>query len=382
LIESNYQLRYLDYLIRNRFKQSIEDYKLFARNKISNANTAFNFEVGDSLKNFPQIDHLVKTTRQNLSFEECLEISQTLAFIIIKHDKIVYEKYFSNYNRESIFQVFSITKSFTSALIGIALSEGCIGAVHDPVTKYLPELKTKGFEKITINNLLQMHSGIKFKEGFSPWKDMVRSYLYPHGRDLLDEMKLEDEIGKYFHYNDYHLILLAIILERVLNTSITKYFKEKIWRKIGTEFPAYMCLDKFKNGIEKIESGLVCTPIDLAKFGRLYLNRGIYEGKEIIPSNWIDSSIDFASTNHSKEYFSYYDNRSWGNWFRSGKAAYKNFWWGYEINENYYDYFAMGILGQILYLSPRNNAIGIRIGNNWGINGWWPTIIKEIIYGL
>jgi hypothetical protein len=114
----------------------------------------------------------------------------------------------------------------------------------------------------------------------------------------------------------------------------------------------------------------------------LFLKYGRCDGIEVVPESWVASSTDFASTNLSKEYFSYYDNKSWGNWFRTGKAAYKNFWWGYKIDENCYDYLAMGILGQILYVSPRNNAIGVRIGNAWGIKGWWPTVIKEIIYGL
>jgi CubicO group peptidase (beta-lactamase class C family) len=382
MIESNYWLRFLDFVIRSEFKQSVEDYKLFANNKIDNSENVFRFENAEAKITYPNAGRLLGSTQHNLLFDDVLQASKTHAFIIIKDDKILYEKYLNGYNRESVFQVFSITKSFTSALIGIAIKDGFIADANDPITKYLPELKGRGFEKITINNLLQMHSGIRFKEGFSPWKEMVRSYLYPRSRDLLKEMKVEDEIGKYFHYSDYHLILLAAILERVLNTSITKYFEEKLWKKMGTEFSANMCLDNSKKGLEKIESGLVCTPIDLAKFGRLMLNKGKVNGEQIIPEEWIKYSTDFVSTNTSQEYFGYYDNKSWGNWFKTGKGAYKNFWWGYKIEEKEYDFFAMGILGQILFISPRNNSIGVRIGNAWGIKGWWPSVIKEIIYSL
>jgi CubicO group peptidase (beta-lactamase class C family) len=382
MIESNYWLRFLDFVIRSRFKQSVEDYRLFAKNKIGNSENVFRFGRAEEKIIYPHAGRLLGSTQHDLAFDDVLQASKSHAFIIIKDDKIIYEKYLNGYDSTSVFQTFSITKSFSSALVGIALSNKYLGNINDSVTKYLPELKANGFDKITINNLLQMHSGIRFKEGFSLQKEMVKSYLSSRSRELIDKMKIEDEIGKYFHYNDYHLILLAIILERVLNISITKYFEENIWKKIGTEFPAYMCLDNSKNGLEKIESGLVCTPIDLAKYGRLMLNRGKLNGVEIIPEEWISYSTDFNSSNHSQEYFAYYDKRSWGNWFRTGKAAYKNFWWGYKIDESCYDYFAMGILGQILYVSPHNNAIGIRIGNAWGIKGWWPTVIKEIIDSL
>ncbi len=381
MIESNYLLRYLSFVIGSGFRQSTQDFLLFAKNKIEPSVSPFKFNYADYEIRFPNFPGLVSTDKLPSSFEDLLEISRTRAFIIIKDDKIVCEKYF-NGSRESIFQVFSITKSVASMLIGISISEGYIGGIDDPIKKYLPEFSNNSLGKITISNLLQMHSGIRFKEGFSPLKEMVISYLYPRGRKLINKMRLEDEVGKFFHYNDYHLVLLTVVLERVLNKSITEYFEEKIWKPIDSEFPAYLCLDNSRNGLEKLESGLVCTPIDLAKFGRLLLNKGKLNGRQLVLPQWIEDSIDFTSSDRSKEYFSYYDNKSWGNWFKTGKAAYKNFWWGYKVDENYFDYFAMGILGQILYISPRSNAIGIRIGDEWGIKGWWPTVLKEIVYSL
>jgi CubicO group peptidase (beta-lactamase class C family) len=380
LIESNYLLRYLSYALKSGFKQSVQDYKLFEKNKISSSDSPFHFGNSDKRIIFPPARPLINGSSKKTSFEEMLEASQTYSFIIIKDDNILYEKYFHGYSRESLFNLFSVSKSFTSALIGLAVEDGLIKSLQDPVTKYLPELKKNGLERISINNLLQMHSGIKFIEGLQPWKELVKGYLHPDVKELLNTISVEDEIGKYFHYNDFHLLLLSLILKRVLNCSITEYFEKRIWKKIGAEFPAYMCVDNSKDRIEKLESGFVTTPIDLAKFGRLYLNKGKFNGDIILPEKWISDSIDFQSVDHSSEYFSYYKNKSWGNWFSSNKAAYKNFWWGYKIDKDYYDYFAMGILGQILYISPRNNAIGVRVGNLWGIKGWWPSIIKEIIY--
>ncbi len=382
MIESNYYLRFLSYVIQSRFKQTVFDYKLFHKNKIESSETPFGFEDAKKEINPPHKPLLLNSKEKTTSFEEFLEKSQTLAFIIIKDDKVIYENYCSGFNRSSQFQLFSISKSITTAMVGIALEEQYLENINDPVTKYLPMLNKKGFEKITINNLLQMHSGIKFTEGFVPWKEMVKSYLHPNGRKLSRQMIIADEIGKFFHYSDYHLILLTMILETVLPVTPSQYFQEMIWKKIGTEFSAYLCLDNSKNGLEKLESGIVCSPIDLAKFGRLFLNNGMHENNQIVPSGWIKESTDFIATNSIPNYFDYYKNRSWGNWFKTGKGAYKNYWWGYKIDESYFEYFAMGILGQILYVSPKQNAIAIRIGNNWGIKGWWPSFIKDIIYSI
>ena len=272
MIESNYLLRYLSYALKSGFKQSVQDYKLFEKNKISSSDSPFHFGNSDKRIIFPPARPLINGSSKKTSFEEMLEASQTYSFIIIKDDNILYEKYFHGYSRESLFNLFSVSKSFTSALIGLAVEDGLIKSLQDPVTKYLPELKKNGLERISINNLLQMHSGIKFIEGLQPWKELVKGYLHPDVKELLNTISVEDEIGKYFHYNDFHLLLLSLILKRVLNCSITEYFEKRIWKKIGAEFPAYMCVDNSKDRIEKLESGFVTTPIDLAKFGRLYLN--------------------------------------------------------------------------------------------------------------
>ena len=102
-----------------------------------------------------------------------------VAFIVIKDDKIFYEKYFNGYQRDSINTSFSMAKSITSALIGIAIDEGLITSVDDPVTKYIPELKQKDprFNNITIKNLLTMSSGLRYVEQNLPWSDDTKTSL-------------------------------------------------------------------------------------------------------------------------------------------------------------------------------------------------------------
>ncbi|MCT4616351.1 MAG: beta-lactamase family protein [Marinifilaceae bacterium] len=354
--------RYLTYGIKNKFKQTIEDYKYFPSIWINSSSSCFKFK--ELIRN----NMIEKYMIQNKSFKDFLLSSGTTAFLVINNDSIIAESYFNGYRRERIHRLYSITKSVTSVLIGIAIQEGIIKSINDPIIKYIPELKNS-FSQITISHLLNMQSGIKFKEGYFPWKDEIKTYFSPDCRTLLSNIVIEDKIGDFFHYNDYHPLLLSLLLEKTLNISITEFLEEKLWQPLGMEYPACLTIDNIEKGFVKLESGLSCTPIDLAKLGKLFLDYGTWNGKQIIDKKWILDSTRINSLNQSKNYFKYYNNHPWGKWFSTGKGYYKRFWWGYKISETEYDYFSMGVLGQILYISPRKNTIVIkvrkRVGDKW-----------------
>ncbi len=371
-LDKSYLGSYLTYGIKNKFKQSIEDYKHFPFISIDRSSSHFKFK--EVVR-----ENIIEDYRfQNKNFRDLLVSSGTTAFLVINDDSIISENYFNGYQRNKMHRLYSITKSVASTLIGIAIQEGIIESINDSITKYIPELKSS-FNQITISHLLNMQSGIKFREGHFPWKDEMKTYFYPNCRTLLYNIEIEDKIGDFFHYNDYHPLILSLLLERTLNTSIKEFLEEKVWQPLGMEYNACLAVDNIENGFAKLESGLSCTPVDLAKFGRLFLNYGAWNGKQIIDKKWIVDSTGINSLNQPKDYFRYYNKHPWGKWFSTGKGYYKNFWWVYKINEIECDYFAMGVLGQILYISPRKNTIVIRLGREWGINGWWPTVIKDFI---
>ena len=198
-------------------------------------------------------------------FDSFLEKNRTQAFIVIQDDAILYEEYFNGASRDTIVTSFSTAKSFTSALVGIAISEGRIHSVDDPITGYLPELAERdpAFGNITIRDLLMMSSGIKYAE---PPED-AKTYYWPDLQQLvLEETKIEGTPGEKFHYNNYHPLLLGMILERATGTSVANYLEEKIWKPVGMEFPGSWSLDEA--GFEKMESGINARAIDFAKFGR------------------------------------------------------------------------------------------------------------------
>jgi CubicO group peptidase (beta-lactamase class C family) len=154
----------------------------------------------------------------------------TQAFLVIQDDTILYEGYFNGATRDSVVTSFSMAKSFTSALIGIAIAEGDIASVDDPITQYLPELaeRDRRFAAITIRDLLRMSSGIRYEEFPFLNGDDAKTYYYPNLRHLaLRDTEIVDVPGTSFLYNNYHPLLLGMILERATRMPVTTYLQEK-----------------------------------------------------------------------------------------------------------------------------------------------------------
>ena len=298
-----------------------------------------------------------------------LEKHRTQAFIVIRDDAILYEKYFNGAHRDSIVTSFSIAKSFTSALIGIAISEGYIHSVNDPITDYLPELAERdiAFKNITIRDLLRMSSGIKYTEFPFVNGDDAKTYYFPNLRQLaLEDTRVAGIPAETFHYNNYHPLLLGLIIERATGTTVAGYLQEKIWKPIGMEYPGSWSLDE--NGFEKMESGINARAIDFAKFGRLFIHNGSWNGVQVIPAEWVAES---TQADKSVDYDNYYYNDFI---FADGQGYYKYMWWGIQRDEQTYDFMALGNHGQFIYISPQKNMIILRFGETYGeitgADGW------------
>jgi CubicO group peptidase (beta-lactamase class C family) len=161
-----------------------------------------------------------------------------------------------------------------------------------------------------------------------------------------------------------------MILERVTGRTISDYMSEKIWSLIGAEYPASWCLDSKRSGFEHMESGFNACAIDFAKFGRLFLNNGRWEGKEVLPESWV---IESTSPDPL-------DKRPWKNnqeWEQEG-GYYKYHWWGIRNKDGSYDYAALGHLGQVIYIRPRDKSMALRFGMK-GSSREWAYIMRAIL---
>jgi CubicO group peptidase (beta-lactamase class C family) len=341
------------------------DYSHFPQRKIENQSPVFNFIKPNK---DPSLGKLIGLTNKslnpsNVELDSFVKLHNTISFLIIRNDTILYEKYNGKYADTSLVSSFSMVKPMISTLIGIAVEEGKIKSVDNPITDYLPEFKNKlGFDKITIKNLLQHTSGIKFSDQeFNIVSDNAEFYW---GHDLRKDMTaltIKTAPNTEFHYSSANTQLLALIIERITNKLVSSYLGTKIWQPLGMEAPAYWSLDRNDgNGMEKAFCCLQARTIDFAKFGRLYLNKGNWEGNQIVSRAWVEQSTHTDPSNNNRHYY----NNNWG----IGPLKYNSF-------------YAVGLYGQYLYLYPEKNIQIIRFGDSslsYNPN-YWQDIFIQII---
>ena len=242
----------------------------------------------------------------------------------------------------SLSMSFSIAKSFTSALVGCAIDDGLIQSVEQPVTDFVPELKKNNFEQLRIKHLLQMTSGIDYTENDNPFGIHSRCYHQAEIIDTILNFKLKEEPGSTFEYKSGDTLLLGLILARALkNKTLTKYLEEKIWDPIGMEYDGLWSV--YEDGLEKTFCCISARARDYAKFGRLYLNSGSWNGRQVIPKKWIDRSTRIDTT--------------------EGSAWFYQYGW-YVMSEKYGDYRAEGVHGQFIYINPKKRLIIVRLGRD------------------
>jgi CubicO group peptidase (beta-lactamase class C family) len=321
-----------------------DDYKLFANRKIETGTQTFHFcEPASDLKLGEKIE--VDSRKIDASDQELgsfLKEYKTLSFMIIRNDTILYQYFDESKTDSSIVTSFSIAKAFISGLIGIAISEGKIPGTCTSITKYLPELTNQGFEPVTIDHLLDHTSGIHYKEIKNHVGGNMEFYW---GKNLAQDVfniKPAFKPGDHFEYSNINTQLLAIILKRSTGMSVSEYLQEKIWKPLGMEYPASWSLSNAESGgVEKAFCCLNARTIDFAKYGRLYLNRGNWNGEQIIPESWIDQTL-----HSSKE---------------SGQRLTYHYNWGIGPKK-YGSFYAIGLYGQFIYVYPEKNVVIVRFG--------------------
>jgi CubicO group peptidase (beta-lactamase class C family) len=356
------------YLTRTIFwgESDYKDLERFPARTIHNAPPVSHFDKlpADNL-HASQIEAIGRDS-SNGSFDRYLEASGTTAFLVVHDDKLLYERYFNGYDQRSVNTSFSMAKSFASALVGLAIDEGYIKSVDEPITNYLPELlkKDKRFKSITIRHLLTMSSGIKYEEGATlPWSeaaDDTKTYYSTDLRELALNCQIEGTPGQYFEYNNYNPLLVGMILERATGTHVSRYLQEKLWKPMGMEADGSWSLDSKEDGFEKMESGVNARARDFARFGMLFAKEGNWRGKQLISRVWVEESTrPDTSADPSRDY--------------------QYFWWVNTPNgKNHFS--AQGNYGQYIYVAPEKDLVIVRLGKEEGEQGYgyWTDLFDEL----
>ena len=287
---------------------------------------------------------------------DALDYYETDGLIVLNNDTILYENYWHNNDRSSQHISWSVAKSFLSALIGIAIERGQIDSINDPITKYLKDFSNSGYNNVSVKNLLQMSSGIKFNEDYADYNSDINRFgrtisFGTSMRDFAKSLENEKPQGTYNHYVSIDTQMLAMLLEEVTGKSVTENLKEDIWHKIGMEHDAYYMIDN--TGMEVALGGLNASLRDYAKFGLLYLNRGFWEGESIVPAEWVDASHTIDE-DHLMPGENLNSSSTWGYGYQ---------WWIPGFPED--EYMASGIYNQHVFIDPINNVVIAKTSSNY-----------------
>jgi hypothetical protein len=231
---------------------------------------------------------------QRLETAAFLAEMETTGLLVLQNGQVVFEDYWLGNDATTQSIAFSVSKSFASALIGIALGEGAIASVEDPVTRYAPELAGGGYDGVRLKDVLQMSSGVRWNEDYSdPASDVGAYGRVMAGAGSLDAFAgtcvRQREPGTFNQYNSTDTHVLGLVLRRATGRSLANYLREKLWQPLGMEADGFWMVDAA--GAEMAGVGLSAVLRDFARLGACYLNGGAWNGVQAIPAEWVRASV-------------------------------------------------------------------------------------------
>jgi CubicO group peptidase (beta-lactamase class C family) len=284
---------------------------------------------------------------QGYTPEQFLDRTYTNALLIMKDGRILYEKYRNNTNESTRFMAFSMTKSITSLLIGVALQERRIQSIDDAITKYLPELGSSGYNGVTIRQVMQMRSGVDYEERYdfgnpgaaarNHENSLVRNVT--RFADAARTVKRKNPPGAVWEYKTLDTAVLGWLLERVSGGStIAAYTAQSLWEPLGVEANGFYIMDGVPGvGREFSGAGFNATLRDFARIGQMVLNGGEANGRRIVSKEWLAEST-----------------RPTG----GPGPGYGYQWW---MGQRPGSFVASGLQGQYIYIDPTSNTVIVKL---------------------
>ena len=267
---------------------------------------------------------------------------KTKSFLVIKNDSILFEKYYDGHRKNSLSNSFSVAKSIVTSMMGRAIMEGKIKGLDQPVSDYFEQYKSGLASEVTVGDLAAMSSGMDWSEKYYSVINITsESYFTDDLRSVILRQKIIDKPGQSFRYSSGDTQLLGMVIEKATGVSLTEYLTEKFWNPMGAENTALWQLDSNEYGMEKAYCCIASTARDFARFGKLYINKGMW-GDQVI----LDSSFVELATKPVFEKSPYY---GYG-------------WWLYNYEGK--KVFTMnGHRGQFVISFPEENIIIVRQGD-------------------
>jgi CubicO group peptidase (beta-lactamase class C family) len=276
-----------------------------------------------------------------------ISLNRVSGLLVLKDRKIAFERYELGNKENTRWMSMSMVKSISSTLVGIAIKDGYIKSIDDPITKYLSMLAGSAYEGVTVRNLLQMASGVKWDETYTnPASDrrrMLEAQLGGRPGSILELMRTlprAGEPGTIWNYNTGETQIVGELIHAAIKRPVAQYLSERIWSKFGMESDATWWLES-PNGQEIGGSGLSATLRDYGRFGLFFMNGGVVGEEKLLPEGWITEAGSSKMIGGKKVNYGY----MW--WIPDSSAN--------PVHEG--AFLARGIFGQSIYLNPAENVV-------------------------
>ncbi|MDV7356406.1 serine hydrolase [Rhodococcus oxybenzonivorans] len=326
---------------------------LLPTRELTPSSTPHQWRTGDTI-DLPDTYEFAGETK---SFEDFFVETDTAALLVLEDGVIRHERYALTGGPEVPWISMSVAKSFVSALVGIAVAEGHIKSIDDPISDYVPVHPGSAYDGVSIRNVLQMSSGARWNEDYSdPTSDVFQLNAAMAGVGTLDDFVAgvirENEPGTLCRYNSGDTQALASLVVRATNRSLTDYMQEKLYEPLGMTSPGAWLLDAA--GMEVAFAGLNMTARDFAKLGELYRNGGEWHGNQVVPEQWVRDSVvpdapylqpgqPIVGTHRFEFGYGY----QW--WIPAGDHG---------------EFSAIGVYNQFVYVDPTANATVVKLSSN------------------
>ena len=295
---------------------------------------------------------------------QLLESTETTALAIIKNDSLLLHRYWSGYSDSSYSGSFSIAKSITSLLIGIAVKEGLIKSIEEPVGNYLPEFKEGLKAEVRIVDLLTMSSGTNWDESYSnPLSVTTEIYYGTDAYKTATSVKMVRKPGKLHIYKSGDTELLGLILEKATGKKLGVYASEKLWKPLGASHTALWSLDR-EEGNTKSYCCFNSNAPDFARLGVLMLHKGNWFGNQLVDSAYCTvSTTPCLIPDESGKPCNYYGYQ----------------WW--ILPDDQEVFMARGILGQFIIVIPSKKMVIVRLGKTVGerAQDGFPVFVHRLV---
>jgi len=218
------------------------------------------------------------------------EAQNSVALLVIHRDELVLEQYWQDHPPHGLVNSMSMVKSLLALLIGIAIEEGHIQSIAEPVRTYLPEWAGDPRGDITLADLLYMQSGLENDDHIDTiGSDLVQLYMGSNANKTTLGIPLEDDPGEVYSYSNFNSQLLSLVLERATGESFAAYLSTRLWQPLQNS-DGFVWLDR-PNGHAKPFCCFFATPRDWARVGQMLIHEGKVGDKQVVPAEWIQKMV-------------------------------------------------------------------------------------------